>query len=203
MNKELLARTEELMKKTLEKCKSELLAIRTGRASISLVENIELLAIRTGRASISLVENIEVECYNSKMKLNQISNISIVDGRIIEIRPWDQSIAVNIEKAILNSSLGLTPMNDGRVIKITVPSLTDERREELIRQINKLAENFRVAVRNERRSALETLRQLKKDKKISEDDEFKTEEQLQKLTDTYIKKIDELVEQKIKEVKES
>lgn len=185
MNKELLAKTEELMKKTLEKCKSE------------------LLAIRTGRASISLVENIEVECYNSKMKLNQISNISIVDGRIIEIRPWDQSITVNIEKAILNSSLGLTPMNDGRVIKITVPSLTDERREELIRQINKLAENFRVAVRNERRSALETLHQLKKDKKISEDDEFKTEEQLQKLTDTYIKKIDELVEQKIKEVKES
>lgn len=185
MIKELLAKTEELMKKTLEKCKSE------------------LLSIRTGRASINLVEGIEVECYNSKMKLNQVANINVLEGRIIEIRPWDNSIIVNIEKAILNSSLGLTPVNDGRVIKITVPSLTDERREELVRQINKLAENFRVAVRNERRTALETLRQMKKDKKISEDDEFQAEKQLQKLTETYISKIDELVEQKIKEVKES
>lgn len=183
--KELLTKTEELMKKTIEKCKYE------------------LLSIRTGRASISLVENIEVECYNSKMKINQLANINIVDGRIIEIRPWDNSILVNIEKAILNSPLGLTPINDGKIIKITVPSLTDERREELIKQINKLAESFRVSVRNERRLALESLRQLKKDKKISEDDEFKAEQQLQKLTDTYIKKIDELTEQKIKEVKES
>lgn len=183
--KELLLKTEDLMKKTLEKCKSE------------------LLTIRTGRASISLFENIEVECYNSKMKLNQLGNINIVEGRIIEIRPWDNSIMINIEKAILNSSLGLTPVNDGKVIKITVPSLTDERREELIKQVNKMAESFRVAVRNERRNALETLRQLKKDKKISEDDEFKSEEQLQKLTESYIKKIDELVEYKVKEIKES
>ncbi len=183
--KELFAKTEELMKKTIEKYKAE------------------LLTIRTGRASVSLVENIEVECYNSKMKLNQLGNINIVEGKIIEIRPWDISIIVNIEKAILNSSLGLTPINDGKVIKITVPSLTDERREQLVKQVNKIAENFRVAIRNERRTALETLRQLKKDKKISEDDEFKSEEELQKLTESYIKKVDELVEHKIKEIKES
>lgn len=185
ITKELFTKTEELMKKTLEKCKTE------------------LLTIRTGRASVSLVENIEVECYNSKMKLNQVGNINIVEGRIIEIRPWDSSIIVNIEKAILNSSLGLTPINDGKVIKITVPSLTDERREQLVKQVNKIAESFRVAIRNERRNALETLRQLKKDKKISEDEEFKSEEELQKLTESYIKKIDELVEHKIKEIKES
>lgn len=183
--KELFVKTEELMKKTVEKCKSE------------------LTSIRTGRASISLVENIEVECYNTKMKLNQISNINIVEGKTIEIRPWDKSIMVNIEKAILNSSLGLTPVNDGKIIKITVPALTDERRNELIKQVNKLAENYRISIRNERRAAIETLRQLKKDKKISEDEEFKAEQQLQKLTESYIQKIDMLLEQKVKEINET
>lgn len=185
MIKELFLKTEELMKKTLEKCKAE------------------FLTIRTGRASISLVENIEVECYNTKMKLNQISNINVIDGRIIEIKPWDSGILVNIEKAILNSSLGITPVNDGKIIKITVPALTDERRQELIRHINKLAEEFRVAIRNERRAAIESLRQLKKDKKISEDDERHAEQQIQKMTETYIEKIDELLKQKTKEIMES
>ncbi|MCS7230580.1 MAG: ribosome recycling factor [Elusimicrobiota bacterium] len=185
MIKELFVKTEELMKKTTEKCKTE------------------FLSIRTGRASISLVENIEVECYNSKMKLNQISNINIIDGKIIEIKPWDSNNLVNIEKAILNSPLGLTPINDGKVIKITVPALTDERRQELVRQVNKLAEDFRIAIRNERRSAIEQLRQLKKDKKISEDEERHAEQQIQKITETYIGKIDELLKQKVKEIMES
>lgn len=183
--KELLSKTEDLMKKTVEKCKSE------------------FATIRTGRASISLVEGIEVECYNTKMKLNQLANINIVEGKTIEIRPWDKNVIVNIEKAILNSPLGLTPINDGKTIKINVPALTAERRQELIRHINKIAENYRVAIRNERRTALENLRNLEKDKKISEDEEFKTEQQLQKLTESYIKKIDELLEQKVKEVNES
>ncbi len=183
--KEIFTKTEELMKKTVEKCKSE------------------LTSIRTGRASISLVEGIEVDCYNTKMKLNQLASINVIEGRTIEIRPWDKNVLVNIEKAILNSSLGLTPVNDGKIIKITVPALTDERRNELIKQVNKLAETYRISIRNERRSALETLRQLKKDKKISEDEEFKSEQQLQKLTDNYIQKIDALVEQKIKEINES
>jgi ribosome recycling factor len=185
MIKELFSKTEELMKKTIEKCKTE------------------FTTIRTGRASVSLVENIEVECYNTKMKLNQVANINIIEGRIIEIRPWDNSILVNIEKAILNSPLGLTPVNDGRVVKITVPALTEERKQELIKQVSKIAENYRVAIRNGRRDALETLRQLKKDKKISEDDEYHAEQQLQKLTEDYIKKIDEILEQKVKEIKES
>ncbi|MCX7957388.1 MAG: ribosome recycling factor [Endomicrobia bacterium] len=185
MIKELYNKTEELMKKTIEKCKSE------------------FVTIRTGRASISLVENIEVECYNNKMKLSQISNINIIDGRIIEMRPWDSSNLVNIEKAILNSPLGLTPINDGKSIKVTVPALTDERRQELIRHINKVAEDFRVAIRNERRLAIESLRQYKKDKKISEDDERHGEQQIQKLTETYIKKIDDLLNQKVKEINES
>ena len=185
MIKEIFSKTEELMKKTVEKCKSE------------------FATIRTGRASVGLVENIEVECYNTIMKLNQVASINIIEGRIIEIRPWDSSIIVNIEKAILNSPLGLTPINDGRVIKINVPALTEERKQELIKQVGKIAENYRIAIRNERRTALESLRQLKKDKKISEDDEFHSEQQLQKLTDTYIKKIDDLLEQKIKEINES
>ncbi len=185
MIKEIFSKTEELMKKTVEKCKSE------------------FATIRTGRASVGLVENIEVECYNTIMKLNQVASINIIEGRIIEIRPWDSSIIVNIEKAILNSPLGLTPINDGRVIKINVPALTEERKQELIKQVGKIAESYRIAIRNERRTALESLRQLKKDKKISEDDEFHSEQQLQKLTDTYIKKIDELLEQKIKEINES
>jgi ribosome recycling factor len=185
MIKELFNKTEELMKKTVEKCKSE------------------FTTIRTGRASVSLVENIEVECYNTKMKLNQVANINIIEGRIIEIRPWDKSIVVNIEKAILNSPLGLTPINDGKIVKINVPALTEERKQELIKQISKIAENYRVAIRNERRNAVESLRQLEKEKKISEDEKFHSEQQLQKLTETYIKKIDELLEQKTKEVQES
>jgi ribosome recycling factor len=185
MIKELFNKTEELMKKTVEKCKSE------------------FTTIRTGRASVSLVENIEVECYNTKMKLNQVANINIIEGRIIEIRPWDKSIVVNIEKAILNSPLGLTPINDGKIVKINVPALTEERKQELIKQISKIAENYRVAIRNERRNAVESLRQLEKEKKISEDEKFHSEQQLQKLTETYVKKIDELLEQKTKEVQES
>ncbi len=183
--KELLSKTEDLMKKTVEKCKSE------------------FATIRTGRASISLVEGIVVDCYNTKMKLNQIANINIIEGRTIDIHPWDKSVIVNIEKAILSSPLGLTPINDGKSIKITIPALTDERRQELIRQLHKIAENYRVSIRNERRLALESLRQLEKDKKISEDDKFKTEQQLQKLTESYVKKVDELLEQKVKEVNES
>lgn len=185
MIKELFLKTEELMKKTLEKCKTE------------------FLSIRTGRASISLVENIEVECYNTKMKMNQISNINVIDGKIIEIKPWDSTNLASIEKAILNSPLGITPINDGKVIKITVPALTDERRQELIKHINKLAEEFRIAIRNERRDAIESLRQYKKDKKISEDEERHAEQQIQKITESYIEKIDELLKQKTKEIMES
>lgn len=181
---QLLSKTEDLMKKTVEKFKTE------------------LLSIRTGRASISLVESIEVECYNSKMVLNQIASFNIVEGRIIEIRPWDTSIVGNIEKAILKSSLGLTPINDGKMIKLTVPSLTDERRQELVKKVNKIAETYRISIRNERRVAIEELKQALKDKKISEDDEKKAETQLQKLTESYVKKIDELLGTKVKEILE-
>ncbi|MFQ3675003.1 MAG: ribosome recycling factor [Endomicrobiia bacterium] len=181
---QLMSKTEDLMKKTIEKFKTE------------------LHSIRTGRASISLVESIEVECYNSKMVLNQVANFNIVEGRIIEIRPWDVSIIGNIEKAILKSSLGLTPMNDGKMIKLTVPSLTDERRQELVKKVNKIAETYRISIRNERRAAIEELKQALKDKKISEDEEKKTEAHFQKLTENYIKKIDELLALKVKEISE-
>jgi ribosome recycling factor len=184
MIQQLLSKTEDLMKKTIEKFKSE------------------LLSIRTGRANIALVEGIEVECYNSKMSLNQVANFNIIEGKIIEIRPWDVSIIGNIEKAILKSSLGLTPVNDGKVIKLTIPSLTDERRQELVKKVNKIAETYRISIRNERRVAIEQLKQDLKNKKISEDDEKKAENQLQKLTENYIKKIDELLELKVKEITE-
>ncbi len=184
MISQILSKTEDLMKKSIEKFKSE------------------LQTIRTGRASITLVEGIEVECYNSKMTLNQVANFNIVEGKIIEIRPWDVSVIANIEKAILKSSLGLTPVNDGKMIKLTVPSLTDERRQELIKKVNKIAETYRVSIRNDRRLAMEEIKKALKDKKISEDDEKKAEGQLQKLTENYIKKVDEFLDVKVKEITE-
>jgi len=185
MIRETLAHAEDRMKKTADRFKSD------------------LQGIRTGRASISLVENIEVDAYNSRMKLNQLAGFNVVEGRIIEIRPWDAAMLPSVEKAIQASALGLTPLNDGKIIKLTVPSLTDERRRELDRQVNKMAETYRVVVRNERRTAMETVKKLMKDKKISEDDERSAETQLQKMTEAHIAKLDELLAHKLKEIAES
>lgn len=162
----------------------------------------DLTRIRTGRASLSLLDDIAVDAYGQRMHLNQIGTLTIPESRMIAIQPWDPQMLHAIEKAILASSLGLTPSNDGKVIRLTIPQLTEERRRELVKQVKKISEEFRVAVRNVRRDTNEVLKNMKKDKEISEDDMFRMQEEAQKLTDNFIKKIDEIAAGKEKEVME-
>jgi ribosome recycling factor len=160
----------------------------------------ELTSIRTSRANSSIVENIKVESYGLIIPINQIAGISIPDAKTIEIRPWDISQIGAIEKAILKADIGLTPINDGKLIRISVPPLTEERRKDIAKSINRMAEEFKVAVRNERRVLVENIKKLEKDKVITEDDKKKFEIEAQKITDTYIKKIDESIAVKEREV---
>lgn len=162
----------------------------------------ELSKVRTGRASISLLDGISVDAYGSPMPMNQVATMTIPESRMIAIQPWDPQMVPAIEKAILKSNLGLAPANDGKVIRLTIPQLTEERRKELVKQVRKVAEEFRVAIRNVRREAIDTLKQQKKDKEISEDDLFKLQDDAQKETDTYVKQIDEVTEHKEKEMME-
>ena len=146
--------------------------------------------LRTGRASVALVDNIRVDYYGTPTPLNQMATLTIPDPRTIMIQPWDNSIIGEVEKAILKSELGLTPMNDGKIIRISIPPLTEERRKDLVKVIKKKAEETKVAVRNIRRDANEMIKDLKKEKEISEDDQFRGQEETQKITDDFIKKID-------------
>jgi ribosome recycling factor len=160
----------------------------------------ELTSIRTGRASSAVIEGIKVESYGSLMSINQIAGISIPDAKTIEIRPWDASQLSAIEKAILKADIGMTPVNGGKIIRISVPPLTGEIRKEIAKSISRMAEDFRVAVRNERRVLVENIKKLEKDKVITEDDRKKFESDAQKITDAYIKKIDESIALKEKEI---
>jgi len=162
----------------------------------------ELSKVRTGRASISLLDGISVDAYGSPMPMNQVATMTIPESRMIAIQPWDPQMIPAIEKAILKSNLGLAPANDGKVIRLTIPQLTEERRKELVKQVRKVAEEFRVAIRNVRRDAIDTLKQQKKDKEISEDDLFKLQDDAQKETDIYVKQIDEVTDHKEKEMME-
>ena len=162
----------------------------------------ELVKIRTGRASLSLLDDITVEAYGSKMPLNQVGTLTIPESRMIAIQPWDPQMLSIIEKAILSSDLGLTPSNDGKVIRLTIPQLTEDRRKDLVKQVKKISEEFRVAVRNVRREANDLLKNMKKNKEISEDDMFRLQDEAQKETDNFIKKIDEIAAGKEKEVME-
>jgi len=162
----------------------------------------DLVSIRTGRASPALLEKIRVEAYGSLMPLNQVATIAVPEPRLLTIRPWDVSIIGAIERAILKSDLGLTPNNDGKIIRLAIPPLTDERRRELAKLVSRRVEEARVAIRNVRRDGLKELGELQKNKEISEDDFYKAKEDLQKLTDEYIKKADELGEQKQAEIME-
>lgn len=176
--KELLSSGEEVMKKTLEKMKHD------------------FLTIRTGRANPAVLDNLKVESYGSLMSLNQVAGVSVPDAKTLEIRPWDVSQLAAIERAILKSDLGLTPVNDGKIIRISVPSLTEDRRKEIIKTVNKMSEDYKVSVRNERRRIVDGIKKAEKDKLITEDDRKKYEIDSQKLTDSYIKKIEEMVELK-------
>lgn len=162
----------------------------------------ELTKIRTGRASLSLLDGIKVEAYGSSMPLNQVGSLTIPESRQIVIQPWDPQVMSSIEKAILKSDLGLTPVNDGKVIRINIPQLTEERRKELVKIVKRIAEEYRVAVRNHRRDAIDTLKKQKKNKEISEDEQFKLQDEAQKETDSYIAKIDEVAADKENEVME-
>jgi ribosome recycling factor len=174
---------------------------RMGKAVETL--ETEYKKLRTGRASISLVDAIRVDYYGSSTPLNQLATLTIPDPRSIAIQPWDVSVIGEIEKAILKSDLGLTPMNDGKAIRINIPPLTAERRRDLVKVVKKRAEESKVAVRNIRRDTNEKIKELKKDKKVSEDEQFRAQDEIQKTTDEYVKKIDAVCGAKEKEILET
>ena len=158
--------------------------------------------MRTGRASLSILDNILVDYYGTMTPINQMATLAVPESRLITIQPWDVSIIKEIEKAILKSDLGLTPSNDGKIIRISIPPLTEERRKELVKVVHKMCEDHKVTVRNVRRDANDLLKSLKKDGEISEDDAFKGQDQIQKITDEHIKLIDECYKNKEKEILE-
>ena len=182
MKAEILSDLQDRMTKTCEALKKE------------------FKRIRTGRASTALLDGIRVDCYDTQMPLEQIASISVPESRLIIIQPWDQSIIGEIEKSILKSELGLTPMNDGKIIRISIPPLTEERRKELAKLAKKMAEDNKISVRNLRREANDMFKELKSEKEISEDDFYKSQDDVQKITDGFIKKIEEITAQKEKEI---
>lgn len=184
MKDEVLAEMGQKMEKTIE-------ALRR-----------EFNRMRTGRASTSILEGIRVECYGTQMRLNQVASTTSPESRLLVIQPWDQSIIGNIEKAILKSDLGLTPMSDGKLIRISIPPLTEERRKELAKMAKKTAEDSKIALRNHRREANEMLKELKKESELSEDEMYKYQEKVQKITDEFIEKIDNIESEKEKEILE-
>ena len=163
---------------------------------------VELTHIRTGRASIGLLDNIEVDAYGSKMKLSQVGTITAPEPRLLVIAPWDKSQLHAIEKAIMASPLDLTPSNDGRVIRIPFPQLTEERRKDLVKLVGKLAEETRVAIRNIRRHIVETEKKMQKDGEIPEDEAHKLTADIQKVTDDFIVKVDDVFKAKETEIME-
>lgn len=162
----------------------------------------ELATLKAGRANPSLLDRITVEYYGVPTPLNQLANIAAPEPRILTISPWDAKAIPAIEKAIQKSDLGINPSNDGKIIRLVVPQLTEERRKELVKVVKKLGEDAKVAVRNIRRDANDHLKKLKKDSKITEDELKKSEEDTQKITDKCIKEIDKAVEMKEKEIME-
>jgi ribosome recycling factor len=172
MIEDALKETEDRMKKSVEALSND------------------LVNIRTGRASPALVERLQVEYYGTNVPLNQLSTISVPEPRLLVIRAFDPSSLPSIEKAILKSDLGLTPSNDGKVIRLSIPRLTEERRVELVKMVQKRVEEARVAVRNCRRDGLQDMRDLEKEKLVSEDDYFRGKDKMQELTDKYVEEID-------------
>ena len=169
--------------------------------TITALEN-ELKRIRTGRASLSLLDGIRVDYYGTMTPLNQMATLAVPESRLITIQPWDASVLKDIEKAVLKSDLGLTPSNDGKIIRLAIPPLTEERRKELVKVVHKMCEEHKVATRNIRRDANDLLKSLKKDGDISEDDAFKAQDDVQKITDNFIQKVDDIYKEKEKEILE-
>ena len=162
----------------------------------------EMASIRTGRATLSLLDHIRVDYYGTPTPLNQVANLHVPEPNLITIQPWDVSQIGIIEKSIRTSDLGLNPANDGKIIRLPIPPLTEERRKELVKKLHAAAEHHRVAVRNIRRDGNEAVKKLSKDKKITEDDDKKAHDEIQKLTDLYMGKIDTAAKTKEKEIME-
>ena len=162
----------------------------------------DLARIRTGRASLALLDGIRINYYGTATPLNQVATLSVPESRLITIQPWDKTQLGTIEKAIQSSDLGLTPANDGTLIRLAIPALTAERRKELVRQVKKIGEESKIALRNVRRDGNETLKSLEKDKLVSEDDMRRGQEQVQKITDRYIANVDDILQTKENEVME-
>lgn len=184
MVEKLKKETEERMKKAVENTRAE------------------LSKIRTGKASPALLDAVRINYFGSSVPIQQVASISTPEVRLITIQPWDRKMIGEIEKAILKSDLGLTPVNDGTVIRLPIPPLTEERRKDMVRLCHKLAEEGRIAIRNIRRDANDQLRKAEKNHEISEDEMHWGLEEIQKLTDTYVSKIDELLKKKEAEVME-
>jgi ribosome recycling factor len=162
----------------------------------------DLAKLRTGRASTALLEHIVVEYYGATTPLNQLATLSAPEPRLLVVQPYDRSVLGNIEKAILKSDLGLTPNNDGKIIRVPIPQLTEERRRELAKHVKKMAEEFRVSVRNHRRVAVEQLKEAEKKKEITADDSKHGHDRVQKITDDFISRIDRIVKAKEEEIME-
>jgi len=162
----------------------------------------EIASIRTGRASLSILDSVRVDYYGTPSPLNQVANLSIPEPTLILIQPWDTSQISSIEKAILGSDLGLNPSNDGKVIRLQIPALTEERRKDLVKHLHNVVEQHRVAARNVRRDANEVLKKLLKDKKISEDEQRRSQDETQKLTDEAIAELDKIGKAKEHEIME-
>lgn len=182
--KDIMHDTEDKMKKTLDAVSHE------------------FATVRTGRASPALVDSIRIDYYGTPTPLKSLAAISTPDAKLIVIQPWDASVTGEIEKAILKSELGITPINDGKLIRLQIPDLSKERRVELAKLVKKMAEDGRVALRNVRHASLEHLKKLEKDKVIAEDEKFTGHDDIQKVTDKYIAKIEEVLAAKEKEITE-
>jgi len=160
----------------------------------------ELNRLRTGRASPALLEGIRVDYYGTPTPLQQTASIAIPESRLIIIQPWDKTIIEQIEKAIQKANLGISPMNDGKVIRISIPPLTEERRKEIVKMAKKMGEECRITLRNIRRDANESLKKLEKDKTLPEDEYHRSVDEMQKMTDEHIKRTDEILEEKQEEI---
>ncbi len=184
MDKALKAKVAEKMEKAIESLKKD------------------YGSIRTGRASLALLDGITVDYYGTQTPLNQVAALSVPDPKTIAIQPWEQKLIGDIEKAIMKSDLDLTPTNDGKLIRINIPPLTEERRKQLVKLVKKRAEECRVSVRNIRRDINEELKKIEKDEHVSEDETKNSLDDVQKITDSYVKKIEEVLDHKEKEIME-
>jgi ribosome recycling factor len=183
------------MQSVLKDCETKM------NKAISSLEK-EFSRLRTGRAATGLVEDVLVDYYGTLTPLNQLASISVPDSRTIAIQPWDRNAFSSVEKAIMKSDLGLNPVNDGKVIRINIPPLTEERRRDLVKLAKKYAEDAKVAIRNIRREANDAIKKMKNSKELTEDEMHKGQDEVQKLTDSYVEKCDLVLEIKEKEIME-